>query len=618
MFLGHERSSSGGGGSQNLWSTFTADSGNTTANSTTDNLTVTGGTGISTSIVGDTLTISATGGGTGTMTTVKEAGVQLGGADIVTLDFGAGFDLTETPDTEINIALDFSEVAGHDNFTDYVANEHIDWTGDAGASNIHVNNITAVPESAVTAHQAALTITESQISDLAHITQEQVEDWAGAMFSTNTETGITATYQDSDGTIDLVVSDLTVAGDSGSTGMTPGDTLTIAGGAGVTTAMSGDTLTITATGGGSGTMSTIKEGGVQLGGADIVTLDFDGDDFNLTETPDTEVNITINDGGIDHDSLLNFDANEHFTQSNITTTGTVTSGVWNSTFGATANEAIEDLVGAMVTGNTETGIAVTYQDADGTFDFVVSDLTVAGDTGSTGMTPGDTLTIAGGTGISTAMSGDTLTITNDSPQLTTEEVQDIAGALVATGGTKTGITITYQDGTNDMDFVVDSASDSQQGIVELATIAETDTGTDATRAITPDGLAGSEFGERAVQVVVFEWATDVATGDGKYYFHIDSRIAGMNLVDVHAEVITAGTTGTTDIQIHNVTQTADMLSTKLTIDSAETGSDTAATAAVIDTANDDVAENDLLRIDVDAVSTTAPQGLIITMGFRLP
>ena len=92
----------------------------------------------------------------------------------------------------------------------------------------------------------------------------------------------------------------------------------------------------------------------------------------------------------------------------------------------------------------------------------------------------------------------------------------------------------------------------------------------------------------------------------------------MDLVDVHAEVITAGTTGTTDIQIHNVTQAADMLSTKLTIDSGETGSDTAAAAAVIDTANDDVAENDMLRIDIDAVSTTAAQGLIVTLGFRLP
>ena len=39
--------------------------------------------------------------------------------------------------------------------------------------------------------------------------------------------------------------------------------------------------------------------------------------------------------------------------------------------------------------------------------------------------------------------------------LTTEEVQDIAGALISTGFTKTGISITYDDTNNDMDFVID-------------------------------------------------------------------------------------------------------------------------------------------------------------------
>jgi len=38
---------------------------------------------------------------------------------------------------------------------------------------------------------------------------------------------------------------------------------------------------------------------------------------------------------------------------------------------------------------------------------------------------------------------------------TSEEIQDIVGPFVATGGTKTGITITYDDANNDMDFVVD-------------------------------------------------------------------------------------------------------------------------------------------------------------------
>lgn len=44
------------------------------------------------------------------------------------------------------------------------------------------------------------------------------------------------------------------------------------------------------------------------------------------------------------------------------------------TYQATASpitEQVQDIVGAMTTGNTETFIAVTYQDGDGTIDFVV-------------------------------------------------------------------------------------------------------------------------------------------------------------------------------------------------------------------------------------------------------
>jgi len=121
--------------------------------------------------------------------------------------------------------------------------------------------------------------------------------------------------------------------------------------------------------------------------------------------------------------------------------------------------------------------------------------------------------------------------------------------------------------------------------------------------------------KREVQLVPFDWTTPVSTGDGKYYFHIGETLDGKNLSYCHAEVITAGTTGTLEIQIHNVTKAVDMLSTTLQIDSGETGSDTAATPYVIDTNNDDVAENDLLRIDIDAVQTTPPEGLIVTLGF---
>lgn len=122
---------------------------------------------------------------------------------------------------------------------------------------------------------------------------------------------------------------------------------------------------------------------------------------------------------------------------------------------------------------------------------------------------------------------------------------------------------------------------------------------------------------RYIGCTVFVPTATVTTGDGKFYVHIPKGMEKLKLDYVHARVVTSGTTGTTDIQIANVTDTVDMLSTKLTIDSAETGSNTAATAAVINAANDEVAENDILRIDVDAVSTTAPIGLTVTLGFRI-
>jgi len=45
----------------------------------------------------------------------------------------------------------------------------------------------------------------------------------------------------------------------------------------------------------------------------------------------TTITATSVPGEIDHDSLLNFAANEHYTQANITTVGTIGTGVWQGT-----------------------------------------------------------------------------------------------------------------------------------------------------------------------------------------------------------------------------------------------------------------------------------------------
>src|SRR3990167_9827911 len=63
---------------------------------------------------------------------------------------------------------------------------------------------------------------------------------------------------------------------------------------------------------------------------------------------------------------------------------------------------------------------------------------------------------------------------------------------------------------SDVTDLVTAASLTAAGKVELATDAETTTGTDATRAVTPDGLAGSDYGKKVVGILVVDPATNTA------------------------------------------------------------------------------------------------------------
>ena len=372
-----------------------------------------------------------------------------------------------------------------------------------------------------TTADGTVTISSTVTDTNTQLTQEQVEDYVGGMVAGNTETGIAVTYEDGDGTLDFVVSDTTVAGDSGSTGITPGDTLTIAGGTNVTTAMSGDTLTITAT--------------------DTNTM---GSGFTVSATTDSNA-TTITQG----DDLM-FAAGTGIT-CETTADGTVTIACTvTDTNTQLTTEAVQDIVGGMVTGNTETGIAVTYEDGDGTLDFVVGTLnqdttgnaatataletartingtsfdgtanititaagstlsdtvTVAkGGTGATSLTDGGIL-LGSGTGaitatavlangelligdnstdptVATLTAGSNVTITNGAgsitiastdtnTQLTTEQVQDIVGGMV-TGNTETGIAVTYEDGDGTLDFVVGTLNQDTTGNAATATALET-------------------------------------------------------------------------------------------------------------------------------------------------
>jgi hypothetical protein len=98
--------------------------------------------------------------------------------------------------------------------------------------------------------------------------------------------------------------------------------------------------------------------------------------------------------------------------------------------------------------------------------------------------------------------------------------------------------------------------------------------------------------------------TDVAlvVGDDAARFTIPSAFNGWNITSITATRKSGGT-GVPTIQLRNVTDSVDVLSTKLTIDSGETSSLTAATPPVIDTTKDDVATDDVFAIDVDVAGT---------------
>jgi hypothetical protein len=194
------------------------------------------------------------------------------------------------------------------------------------------------------------------------------------------------------------------------------------------------------------------------------------------------------------------------------------------------------------------------------------------------------------------------------------DVGHVHSASDITSGTKTSSFIS--DFSSAVASLITGKLDSSA--YDDATSAETTTGTSTSKYVSPDGLAGSDYGKRIVGILVVDPATDVATGDGKAFFRIPSALNGYNLVGVAMNVYTAGTTGTMDVQIRNVTDSQDMLSTKLTIDSTETDTSTAVTPAVINTSFDDVATGDKISIDVDAVQTTKAKGLYVELIFQLP
>jgi len=112
--------------------------------------------------------------------------------------------------------------------------------------------------------------------------------------------------------------------------------------------------------------------------------------------------------------------------------------------------------------------------------------------------------------------------------------------------------------------------------------------------------------DRIINIALLSNTTDLSTGDdfAEFYWCTPSQLNGYRIVDVDFWVAVSGSTGSS-FQVHNVTQSLDILSGNCTIDANEFTSYTAGTPPTINTSNDKLFTGDLLRFDCDTAGTGA-------------
>tara|TARA_R100001082_G_scaffold68888_1_gene39007 strand:+ start:8952 stop:10493 length:1542 start_codon:yes stop_codon:yes gene_type:complete len=250
--------------------------------------------------------------------------------------------------------------------------------------------------------------------------------------------------------------------------------------------------------------------------------------------------------------------------------------------GTALNEYIADTVGAMVGSNTETGVTVTYEDSDNTLDFVLgtthttvtsltnASLVVGRDADNqikfgtdneitfrvsagdgvvfkaSGEIEATSLDISGDADIDGTLEADAITV--DGTALN-EYIADTVGAMVGSN-TETGISVTYEDGDNTLDFVIGAGSivnsmlaDDAVGADELASNAV------VTASIVDDNVTQAKIADDAVGAD--QLASDavvnasIASGASVAFSKMENLTASRALVsDGNGDVSVATTTST--------------------------------------------------------------------------
>ena len=209
---------------------------------------------------------------------------------------------------------------------------------------------------------------------------------------------------------------------------------------------------------------TLEADAITIGG--ITLAETISDTVGAMVTSNTETNIAVTYD--DSDNTLDFvigTLNQDTTGNAATATALETARtIHGVSFDGTANidlsEVIQDTVGAMVSGNTETNITVTYEDSDGTLDFAFS-----GSADTTG-------NAATATALETARTIHGVSFDGTANIDLTEVVQDTVGAMFSSN-TESGITVDYQDADGTIDLTVGTLNQNTTGSAATLTTART-------------------------------------------------------------------------------------------------------------------------------------------------
>ena len=408
--------------------TIAGDSGTDTF-TTGQTLTFAGDTGITTAITDNNVSIdlddtAVTPGSYGSATAIPTFTVDQQGRLTAAGTANISTTLTivdeSSTSTSIDLLNDTLKVTGGEGIDTTISGDTITISGeDASDTNKGVASFDATD----------FTVSSGDVT----LNAERVQDIAGAMFTSNTETLITATYQDADGTIDLVVDNDLANYDNSS--------------AGFITASSTSTLTnktFDANGTGN-SISNIEVADLASGVLDTDLSSVSASDDTLASAKaiksyvDSQVTAQDLDFQADTGGALAIDLDSE-TLTFTGGTGIDTSGSGNAvTFAidstVTTNSGTQTLTNKTIDASSNTLSNI------GNSSLTNSTITVAGDSGSNAVDLGDTLTIQGTANeVETSVSGDTITI--GLPDNVT-----VGGALTVTGdltvnGTTTTISTT--------------------------------------------------------------------------------------------------------------------------------------------------------------------------------